>query len=239
MTTGSDAVQFDAVQFDAVPFDAVPFDAVLFDMDGTLVETESIWFAAEQRVVAGLGGEWKAEHQELYVGGPLGRMIEHMLRLTGSPTPHEQVHADLLTTMVDLLTEGPVHWMPGAKELVVALRERDVPVALVSASLRPMVDAVLVHIDREHAAISVSGDEAARSKPHPDPYLRAAELLGVDPARCLAVEDSPPGVTSALAAGCTVLAVPSLRPIEPHSGVHLRASLVGLEVDDLLTLPHR
>jgi HAD superfamily hydrolase (TIGR01509 family) len=213
------------------------FDAVLFDMDGTLVETESIWFAAEQRVVAGLGGEWLAEHQELYVGGPLNRMIEHMLRLTGASTAPEQVHADLLATMVELLTEGPVHWMPGARELVVALRERDVPVALVSASLRPMVDAVLVHIDREHAAISVSGDDVARSKPHPEPFLHAAELLGVDAARCLAVEDSPPGVASALAAGCTVLAVPSLRPIEARPGLHLRDSLVGLTADDLLSLP--
>jgi HAD superfamily hydrolase (TIGR01509 family) len=216
-----------------------PFDAVLWDMDGSLVETESIWFQAERDVVSELGGEWLPEHQELFVGGPLDGMIAHMLELTGSPVAPEQVLERVLRRMVELLTLGPVRWMPGARELVVALRERGVPLVLVSASLRPMVDAVLVHVDRDGVAVSVSGDDVESSKPHPEPYLRAAALVDADPARCLAVEDSPTGVTSALEAGCTVLAVPSLRPIEPGDRVHVRSTLAGVTLDDLAALAPR
>jgi HAD superfamily hydrolase (TIGR01509 family) len=215
------------------------FDAVLFDMDGTLVETESIWFAAEQQVVARLGGTWLPEHQELYVGGPLDSMVAHMVELTGTDAGEQAVLDDVLATMIDLLTAGPVPWMPGARELVIALRERDVPIALVSASLRPMVDAVLAHIDRDHVAMSVSGSEVENSKPHPEPFLRAAELIGVDPTRCLAVEDSPTGVASARAAGCTVLAVPSIRAVEPADRVHVVRALSDLTLEDLAALAPR
>lgn len=213
-----------------------PFDAVLFDMDGSLVETESIWFQAERDVVAELGGEWLPEHQEQFVGGPLDGMITHMIELTGTPEAADAVLDLVLTRMVALLTEGPVRWMPGARELVIALRELGVPLVLVSASLRPMVDAVLAHVDRDGVAISISGDEVDNSKPHPEPYLRAAALVGASPQRCLAVEDSPTGVASAHAAGCTVLAVPSLRPIEARDGVHVMRTLDGVTPDDLAVL---
>ena len=204
------------------------FEAVLFDMDGSLVETESIWFAAEQEVVADLGGEWLPTHQELFVGGPLDRMITHMIALTSSASSDEQVHQALVAAMVRRLEAGPVHWMPGARELLLELDALSVPTALVSASLRSMVDAVLGHVGAEHFVATVAGDEVPLSKPHPDPYLRAADLLGVQPRRCLAIEDSPTGVTSALAAGCTVLAVPSLRDIDPAPGLHLVSSLEGV-----------
>jgi HAD superfamily hydrolase (TIGR01509 family) len=216
-----------------------PFDAVLFDMDGSLVETESIWFKAERDVVAELGGEWLPEHQELFVGGPLDGMIAHMLELTGSDVTPDFVLGLVMTRMVGLLTTGPVHWLPGAKELVLALRDRGVPLVLVSASLRPMVDAVLVHVDPAGVALSISGTEVTDSKPHPEPYLRAAELVGTTADRCLAVEDSPTGVTSARAAGCTVLAVPSLRPIEPADDVHVLTSLAGVTPDTIAALAPR
>src|SRR6478752_4433454 len=137
------------------------FDAVLFDMDGTLVETESIWFASEQEVVAGLGGEWTPSHQELFVGGPLDRMITHMIALTSSAASDEQVHDDLVRAMVRRLGAGPIHWMPGARELLDDLNAAGVPTALVSASLRVMVDAVLGHVGSEHFGATVAGDDVA------------------------------------------------------------------------------
>ena len=211
-------------------------EAVLLDMDGTLVETESIWFAAEQEVVAELGGTWLPSHQELFVGGPLDRMITHMIALTSSARSDAEVHALLTEVMVRRLKEGPVPWMPGARELVDDLNRRGVPVALVSASLRAMVEAVTEHIGAEHFGAIVAGDDVAHSKPAPDPYLRAAALLGVDPTRCVAVEDSPTGLASARAAGCTVLAVPSLRSLEPGEGIHLRSTLAGTTAADLAVL---
>jgi len=209
------------------------FDAVLCDMDGLLVETESIWFAAEHEVMASLGGTWSSEHQEKFVGGPLDRMVTYMLELTGAPVDADEVLDRVLSTMVRMLLAGPVHWMPGAQQLVGRLNELAVPVALVSASLRPMVDAVLGHIGTEHFAVTVSGDDVTAWKPAPAPYLRAAELVGVDPTRCVAFEDSPTGVASAHAAGCSVIAVPSLRPIQPRDRVRVVTSLLDVSADDL------
>src|SRR6478752_1971233 len=132
------------------------FDAVLFDMDGTLVETESIWFASEQEVVAGLGGEWTPSHQELFVGGPLNAMITHMIALTSSASSDQEVHDALVATMVRRLHAGPIHWMPGARELLDALNAEGIPTALVSASLRVMVDAVIGHVGAEHFGATVA-----------------------------------------------------------------------------------
>ena len=94
--------------------------------------------------------------------------------------------------------------------------------ALVSSSLRPIVDAVLAAIGTEHFAVTVSGDDVAQTKPNPDPYLLAAELLGVDPVRCVAFEDSETGATSAVAAGCLTVVVPSLVPVYLRSATTRR-----------------
>ena len=112
--------------------------------------------------------------------------------------------------MVTRLRRGPVHWMPGARRLLEETSAAGVPRALVSSSLRVVVDAVLDAIGREHLPVTVSGDDVARTKPYPDPYLLAARTLGVDPADCVALEDSATGAASARAAGCYTVAVPSL-----------------------------
>ena len=129
--------------------------------------------------------------------------------------------------------------MPGARELLDELAGLAVPTALVSASLRPMVDAVLGHIGADHFAATVAGDEPARSKPHPDPYLRAAALLDVDPERCLALEDSPSGIESAVAAGCIVLAIPSVATVARDAerlGLHIVPTLRGVTTEHLALL---
>ena len=122
----------------------------------------------------------------------------------------DELRERLLDGMVSRLRRGPVHWMPGARRLLEETSAAGVPRALVSSSLRVVVDAVLDAIGREHLPVTVSGDDVARTKPHPDPYLLAARTLGVDPAACVALEDSATGATSARAAGCYTVAVPSL-----------------------------
>ena len=142
----------------------------------------------------------------------------------------------LLDGMVSRLRRGPVHWMPGARRLLEETSAAGVPRALVSSSLRVVVDAVLDAIGREHLPVTVSGDDVARTKPYPDPYLLAARTLGVDPADCVALEDSATGAASARAAGCYTVAVPSLATIPPDVAHHQVGSLEELDLAALADL---
>jgi HAD superfamily hydrolase (TIGR01509 family) len=127
-------------------------------------------------------------------------------------------------------------WRPGAHELLVALRAAAVPTALVTSTRRHLTEIALDTIGREFFAATVCGDEVRRPKPHPDPYLRAAELLQVDPARCVAIEDSPIGIASAEAAGCVVVAIPNDVRIDPAPTRHILPTLAKLSVADLAAL---
>ena len=206
--------------------------AVLFDMDGLLVDTESTWHEAERTVVAELGGSWGARDAELMVGGPLERAVAYMIEISGGHHDPAAVMDRLLTLMETLLRAEPIHWRPGARELLAALRARQVPCALVSASWRTLVDAVLEAIlhdacDRRFDT-TVAGDELERTKPHPDPYLEAARRLGADPLACVVLEDSPTGVAAGAAAGALVVAVPTAVEIEERAGVRVLDSLTLL-----------
>jgi HAD superfamily hydrolase (TIGR01509 family) len=126
--------------------------------------------------------------------------------------------------------------MPGAYELLDALRAERVPVALVTSSLGEIADAVLKSVGRDRFDAVVTADDVTRTKPDPEPYLTAAKLLGVEPVRCVVLEDSPNGVAAATAAGCAVVAVPSLLPIERAPGRRVVSSLTEIRVADLRTL---
>ena len=208
--------------------------ALLFDMDGLLVDTEGTWFAVETELMAGLGAPWGEEHQAALVGGPLEKSVQYMLDHADRPdVSPDQLAQALLEGMVRHLRAGPVNWQPGAERLLAQAADAGLPCALVSSSLRPVVDAVLAAIGTEHFAVTVSGDDVAQTKPNPDPYLLAAELLGVDPVRCVALEDSETGASSAVAAGCFTVVVPSLVPVPPEIGDHMVASLTELDLAHL------
>ena len=181
--------------------------AVLWDMDGTIVDTEPYWFAAEHAVVAEHGDYWSDDLARSVVGFDLldsGRfMIEHGgVRLT----PHEIVELLLDSVVSELKREVP--WRPSARELLADVRNAGIPTALVTMSWRRFADEVVNALPTGSFDASVVGDDVERGKPHPDAYLLAAERLGVDITKCVAIEDSPTGVASALAAGAVVLAVP-------------------------------
>jgi HAD superfamily hydrolase (TIGR01509 family) len=110
--------------------------------------------------------------------------------------------------MVELFAQQ-ITVLPGVPELLAELARHEVPVALVSSSYRVLVDAVLAH-GIGHFPVTVAGDEVRQGKPHPEPYDTACRRLGVDPRRCVVLEDSPAGVASGQAAGCAVVAVPSV-----------------------------
>ncbi|GAA3729002.1 HAD family hydrolase [Salinactinospora qingdaonensis] len=204
--------------------------AVLFDMDGTLIDTEGMWMAAEQEVANALGGVWTAEDQQRNVGGSARAAARYILELTGAPVSSEEVMTMLADAMRRRLTAGP-GVMPGAKELVAEVAAAGIPTALVTSTHRPIMEISVTAIGAEHFHVTVTGDEVEYNKPHPEPYLTAARLLGVDPAHCVALEDSPAGVAAAQAAGCTTVAIPHLVPIDPAPGRVVIDSLVGVDLD--------
>ncbi|MEW2497375.1 HAD-IA family hydrolase [Streptomyces nodosus] len=215
----------------------LPLQAVLFDMDGTLVDTERLWWEAVERVAAERGrtlGE--TDHPEV-----LGRPVEHtadwLAGLTGAPAP--ELAAALHREFADRVRGGIVP-RPGALALLDALARERIPIALVTASPRAVADTVLEALGAGRFAVSVTADDTAHTKPAPDPYLAACRALGVDPAGCVAVEDTPTGVTSAEAAGCAVLAVPSLVTIGAAPGRTVLGSLEEVTPELLRSLPpHR
>ncbi|MFB4280027.1 HAD family hydrolase [Nonomuraea sp. MTCD27] len=210
-------------------------EAVFFDMDGLLVDSERVWLEIETEVMARLGAEWTLAHQAHLVGGSMERTVDYMLAVSGADVPPETVSEWMTGGMVARLTDG-VHVMPGASELLEALRAEGVPVALVTSSLRQIADAVLKGFGRERFDCVVTADDVTRTKPDPEPYLTAARLLGVEPVRCVVLEDSPNGVAAATAAGCAVVAVPSLLPVEAAPGRLVVSSLTEIRVEDLRTL---
>ncbi|MGI8331891.1 HAD family hydrolase [Actinomadura scrupuli] len=209
--------------------------AVLFDMDGLLVDSERLWLEVEYDVAAWLGIAWGPEHQEATVGGSLDRTVAYMLRIGGPVAPPQEVGRRLLDGMAGLLS-AQVPLMPGAKDLLTQVQAAGLPAALVTSTHRRLLEHALDGIGREFFAVTVAGDEVARTKPAPDPYLTAARLLEVLPARCVALEDSPTGVAAAEAAGCVTVAVPSVVAVPPAPGRTVVGSLTELDLPRLREL---
>ncbi|MDJ0343805.1 HAD family phosphatase [Streptomyces sp. H10-C2] len=209
--------------------------AVLLDMDGTLVDTEDIWWAAEVEVFAGLGHVLDSEHRAIVIGGPMTRSVGHLMAVTGTELTLPELSDAINARFTQLIARG-VPLMPGARRLLTELAAHQVPTALVSASHRHIIDSVLRSLGAENFAFTLAGDEVARTKPYPDPYLIAAARLGAEPARCVVVEDTPTGVAAAEAAGCQVIAVPSIVRIAAAPGRTVVGSLEQLSVPFLRSL---
>lgn len=206
-------------------------DAVLWDMDGVLVDSEPLWTVAEVELAALLGGTWDDVVKARCVGTRLDVAVPTILRyydVEDTPAQVAETSAWLLRRVVELFA-GPLTGKPGAGALLAALHAQGVPMALVSSSYRVLVDAVLAH-GFGPFELTLAGDEVARGKPHPEPYLTAAELLDVDPERCVVLEDSPPGVAAGGAAGCAVVAVPGV------PGVHFAPAPRRLVINSLAQL---
>ncbi|MFB7377394.1 HAD family hydrolase [Kitasatospora purpeofusca] len=208
-----------------------PPAAVLFDMDGTLVDTEHLWWEA----AAELADELRHPLTEADAPEVLGRAIEHtaahLHRVSGTALSEAELADRLGDSFAGKVAAETVP-RPGALALLAELRDARVPTALVSASPRRVVDMVLGTIGRDWFAVTLAAEDTPRTKPAPDPYLAAAARLGLDPAVCVAVEDTPTGVASASAAGCAVLAVPSTGTAIPDgSRITLLDSLEHADLD--------
>ena len=204
--------------------------AVLFDMDGTLIDSEGLWLEAEHSVMAQLGGTWSEADQAHCLGGPLERVADYMIERSGSAVASADVGRMLLDEMEGRLRAGRLTWQPGARALLLECREQSIPTALVSASWNRLITAVgeKIEIDLGRPAFDaiIAGDDVVNSKPHPEPYLQAAAALGMAPSECLALEDSPTGVRSAIAAGCRVVAIPHIAELDEAEATVI-STLVG------------
>lgn len=212
--------------------------AVLFDMDGLLVDSEPLWTVAETELAIRLGGTWNDEVKAACVGHRLDSAVPIILRhYDVEPRPEVVAEAVefLQRRMVEQFeTSLPLH--AGAVDLLDELRVRGVPTALVSSSWRALVDAALRVLEAPFD-VTLAGDEVTHAKPHPEPYLTACARLGVPADRAVVLEDALSGVLSAEAAGCAVVAVPFVAPIEPQPGRWVLPALTDIDVDWLLSLP--
>lgn len=209
--------------------------AVLFDMDGTLVDSEKLWDVAMQQLYAKFGAVMSPEVRESTVGGSAESVIRIVYADLGlAPDPVDMAAtADWLHDVTGDLFDAGLPWCDGARELLDALAAERVPMALVTNTRRALTERALQTIGRDYFVASVCGDEVARGKPHPDPYRRGAGLLGLQPAECLAVEDSVTGAASAEGAGCPVLVVPNDVEVPGSPRRRHIDSLAGLDVAGL------
>jgi HAD superfamily hydrolase (TIGR01509 family) len=216
----------------ALPAD--PLQAVLFDMDGVLVDSEPLWFEAESAVMARLGGSWSEDYQQQLVGGSMAVTVAYLLSRGTRRAEPAAVEQWLVDSMIDMLTSRPLPVMPGARELVGQVAAAGLPYGLVTSSERLIMDAVLAGL-RADFPVAVCAQDVSRCKPDPEGYLLAAQKLGVDPRRCVVIEDSPNGVAAAEAAGCLAIAVQGQAPIPAAPGRLVVPSVSDLSLGWLQT----
>ena len=181
--------------------------AVLWDLDGTMLDSEKIWWQVEQELFAENGGQWTEEFARALTGSDLYDSAVAMIEAFGWSDLEPHALVTDMVRRVELRLLERVEFLPGVERLLAEIEAAGVPMAIVTASYKPLVDALLTQTDVHFSAL-VTGERVTRGKPDPEPYRTAAELLGVDPADCVAIEDSWPGAESASSAGCHVLIVP-------------------------------
>ena len=182
-------------------------------MDGLSVDNETMWLQTEVELANEYGADWSLADQAHCLGGPMSKVGIHLAGKSNRPDLAEWFSDEMVRRMAQRCSQG-VEFMPGVEVLLNEILELGIPVGLVSASPRPIVDAVLNGLGKSYYKFSISASDVSRSKPFPDPYLLAADKLNVEISECIVLEDSATGVASATAAEAYVVAVPHLVPID-------------------------
>lgn len=185
--------------------------AAIFDLDGVLMDTEWLAFRTWCDIVASFGGKLEEEHFTAMIGGTAEENAELIMQVTGVTFDIKSSVADMWQHVLGRIRNG-IQPQPGAAELLRSLTRRGLPLAVASNSPTDYVQTSLQGLGlAEYFQETIGVDQVKEGKPAPDSYLLAAQKLGADPSRCLAVEDSYVGSQAALRAGMRVLAVPSKR----------------------------
>ncbi|RCS95801.1 HAD family phosphatase [Brevibacterium aurantiacum] len=211
--------------------------AVLWDMDGTLVDTEPYWIRAETELMNAHGIDWSEEQGLEFVGNDLLTSAA-MMQDAGLDLPALEIVDTLLDEVVAKI-EASVPFRPGALEFLDAIVSAGIPCVMVTMSYRRLAEAVISACPEGSFVGLIAGDEVSAGKPDPEPYLKGAALLGLEPGACVALEDSKPGLASAEAAGTIAIGIPHLVELEQRPGRNLWSSLQGRGVADLQELTSR
>jgi HAD superfamily hydrolase (TIGR01509 family) len=204
-------------------------------MDGTLVDTEPYWMTAETELVESFGGSWSHEDALGVVGAGLWESAS-ILQRAGVDLDADAIVERLTERVREQLQLHGVPWQPGARELLQELRDAGVRTALVTMSIRSMAEDIVAAIPFHAFDELVTGDQVSEPKPHPEPYLTAAERLGVDIADCVAIEDSPPGLASATSAGAVAIGVPHMVALDEAAANVIWPTLDGRGIDDVVAV---
>jgi HAD superfamily hydrolase (TIGR01509 family) len=207
--------------------------AVLWDMDGTLVDSEPYWLLSETALAEDYGKVWTQENGNDLIGKSLYESSAFLKDLLDIKDLSAQQIVDRLTDSVLSKLQHSLPWRPGALELLMELKQAGVKTALVTMSMRRMALAVAEAIPFQAFDVVVAGDDVTLGKPHPEPYQKAAALLGFEPAECIAIEDSVTGLRSAEAAGCLPLGIVNMMPLEQTGTRVIRHSLTEMNLDAL------
>ena len=211
------------------------FEAVFFDMDGLMVDSEPEWFQSEVEVTSPFGYTWLEVDQIACLGGPLSKVGQYMFDKCGQQRSPEYFTQALIDTQVARM-RGNTPTMPGAMELVRELQSHGIKTALVSASPRNIVDAVLDNVGHDLFPFSISADDVQKTKPDPEGYLKAASMSGSEITNCLVFEDSLTGMNAAIASGAYLIGVPHLVTIEESERVRVIKSLEQISYTKLIEL---
>jgi HAD superfamily hydrolase (TIGR01509 family) len=212
-----------------------PLAAVLWDMDGTIVDSEPAWIAAQHRLVARWGGQWSEEDALALVGSTLEQTAVALRRAgvdLDDGTMEEELEGDVAASL-----DAGIAWRPGALELLRSVDSAGLRQAIVTTSSRRLTSIVATAL-AEHVVLAtvVTGDDVSRGKPDPEPYLLAARRLDVAIHECAAIEDSPTGLAAAVASGAAAVGVPHQVPLAEGADRTLWSTLRGRTVDDLRAL---
>ena len=209
--------------------------AVLWDMDGTLIDSEPYWMKSEGAFAKANNTIWTEQDGLSLVGMSLYDSSKIIKERVGSDLEPEQI-IEKLTDEVTAQLKQEILWRPGAKELLLLLRRKKIKTALVTMSMHRMAKQVADSIGFDAFDVIVAGDDVRHGKPHPEPYLKAAELLGEKPEDCVAFEDSLTGLRSAEAANTKAVGVKNIVEIPMEPGRILWPSLEGVTIADLRRL---
>jgi HAD superfamily hydrolase (TIGR01509 family) len=207
--------------------------ALLFDMDGTVIDSEPLWLEAEIEVMAELGCHWDAQDQQNCLGGPMDRTEKYMQERSGNIKPYGYFRDNLNLVMQKKLLHD-LKLVPNALELISSAKKIGIKTALVTASGSVLMNIALKKFPDGIFDATVSRDDVINSKPNPEPYLRAADLLEMNISDCVVFEDSETGVTSGLASGAQVIGIPHLINLAPHENLRIVDSLSDVSIDKLL-----
>jgi HAD superfamily hydrolase (TIGR01509 family) len=208
-----------------------PFAAVVFDMDGTLLDTEAVFRDIVFDVCGTLGFPMTNEVHLSMVGSSHEATNQLLVEAYGVSFPYALFDQQCRERM-HLRMADAVPLKTGVTEMLAELKGRRIPVAVATSSRTPHA---VGHLGRagllDHFAAVVTRDDVANPKPHPEPYLTAARLIGVKPETCLAVEDSHSGVRAAHAAGMQTVMVPDL--VHPSEEIAALCAAVLESLDHL------